>query len=297
MKITVLTPTFNRAHTLPILYKSLLGQTCNDFEWLVVDDGSVDNTESLILGYMEEGKLNIKYIKQENGGKHRALNSGISEINSALTIIVDSDDYLSADAIETIANYNEKHKDNKKIAGFSFLKAYPSTGSVIGDNYPQEEFEDNYIECRIKKDVKGDKAEVFYTDILKKYNFAEFENEKFLSEDVVWIEMAKSYDMVYINKPIYFCEYLEGGLSKSDKKIKFNSPLGSMYRGKQLMYEKMNVKTRIKGAIIYNCYKKEIKGELPDILKITRLKDKVLVALTKWLGNIYNRKWKKELIR
>lgn len=295
MKITVLTPTYNRAHTLPVLYKSLLEQTSNDFEWLVVDDGSVDNTESLILGYIAEGKIDVRYIKQENGGKHRALNRGIAAIDSVLTIIVDSDDYLSDDAIETILKYYEKYEENEMIAGFSFLKAYSSTRSVIGDNYPQEEFEDNYIECRIKKDVKGDKAEVFYTDILKKYNFTEFENEKFLSEDVVWIEMAKSYDMVYINKPIYFCEYLEGGLSKSDKKIKFNSPLGSMYRGKQLMYEKMNVSTRIKGAIIYNCYKKEVKGALPDILKITRLKDKALVSLTKWLGCIYNKKWKKDI--
>ena len=107
------------------------------------------------------------------------------------------------------------------------------------------------------------------------------------------IEIAKKYDTVYINKSIYYCEYLEDGLTTNDKKTKFKSPLGSMHRGKQMMYKKLNFKTRLKGAIIYNCYKQEVKEKIPTELELKSKMDKTLVLMTEVLGKIYNKKWKK----
>ena len=138
-------------------------------------------------------------------------------------------------------------------------------------------------------------AEVFVTKVLKDYPFPEFAEERFLSEDTIWIEIAKKYDSVYFNKAIYQCEYLEDGITVNDKPAKFKSPIGSMFRGKQLMYVKCGLKVNIKGAIIYNCYKREVKGEIPSIVKPSTLMEKVLVFVTKPLGYVYNLKWKKSI--
>ena len=107
-KITVITPTYNRGDMLERLYRSLLGQTAKDFCWLVVDDGSGDGTEALVKRWSEENKIKICYQKQKNGGKHRALNAGIRRIESPLTFIVDSDDYLPEDSIRIILEYHNK---------------------------------------------------------------------------------------------------------------------------------------------------------------------------------------------
>ena len=291
MKLSIVTPTYNRAHTLGQLYNSLLMQTCNSFEWIVVDDGSTDDTENLIAAFKSEDKLDINYIYKENGGKHTALNTGIDKASGDMVIIVDSDDYLENHAVETITYYFEKYTDNKNICGFSFLKT-KTNGDNTGDKFLKDEEVSNYIDCRINSDIKGDKAEVFFTNVLKKYPFPVFNGEKFISEDIIWIEIAKKYDTVHINKSLYVCEYLEGGLTDSDKRLKFASPKGSMLRGKQMMYYRCNLKFRIKGAIIYNCYKLE-----SDNFKISTESffDKVLIVLTKPLGYIFNLKWKKEI--
>ncbi len=294
MKITILTPTYNRAYTLKKLYNSLIEQEENNFEWLIIDDGSNDNTKDIVDNFIREEKIKISYYYQKNGGKHRALNKGIELINSELTFIVDSDDYLSKDAIKKINFYYNKYINQKEICGFSFLRMYDNN-EVIGDKYHYNEKIDNYLKCRVNENILGDKAEVFYTQILKEYKFPEFKNERFLSEDVVWIEIAKKYNMVYINYPIYYTEYLNDGLSKNDKKMKFQSPIGSALRGKKLMYRKIKFKVNLKGAIIYDCYKIEIKENMPKELLLENNFEKLLTFLVKPLGYIYNKKWKRNL--
>lgn len=118
--ITIITPTYNRADLLPRLYESLCGQSSKDFEWMVIDDGSQDDTEALMRHYSHENKISILYEKQQNAGKHTALNRGIAKITSELTFIVDSDDYLTSDAVEIILSYHEKYHDTDKLCGYSF---------------------------------------------------------------------------------------------------------------------------------------------------------------------------------
>ncbi len=256
--ITVLTPTYNRGHLLSNLYHSLLEQTAANFEWMIVDDGSIDNTSDVVDSFQAECHFPITYLHKANGGKHTALNFGIARINTPLTIIVDSDDILLQNATREIEALYYKYCNDERIATWSFLKRKPDGKPIVG--LEKEEFVMNYISYRIKGNRPGDMAEVFKTDVLKAYPFPEYSGERFLSEDVVWIEIGKKYDCVFINKSIYQCEYLEGGLTANDKPLKFGSPKGSMMRGKQLMSKECGITANIKGAIIYDCYKKSLRG-------------------------------------
>lgn len=286
--VTIITPTYNRAYTLRSLYESLCEQDSNNFEWLIVDDGSSDNTEEVVKEFINQGNFKIRYIKKENGGKHTAVNVGVKTIDTPLTMIVDSDDRLLNHATSIIEENYQKYGRVSKIGVFSFLKVYSSGEIVVSVN--EDVTVSSYSVYRIRENRPGDMAEVFRTEILKANPFPEFEGERFLSEDVCWIEISKNYDTVFINKPIYECEYLEGGLTANDKPMKFASPLGSMLRGKQLMTRECGLKANIKGAIIYNCYKKCVDKKIPENLDLTGL-NKMFQLITIPMGLIFFKKW------
>ena len=156
-------------------------------------------------------------------------------------------------------------------------------------------FVESYIEYRIKGNRPGDMAEVFLTKALKEHPFPEFEGEKFVSEDIVWIQIGLKYKFLFVNKPIYQCEYLEDGLTTNDKKMKFASPKGSMLRGKMLMIPQCGWNVNLKGAIIYNCYSLELKGERPELLKLKSRREKLITYSLFMVGKYFNTKWKKGL--
>lgn len=251
--ITILTPTYNRAAYLPRLYKSLKAQTNKDFLWLVVDDGSKDDTQALVASYGQQD-VEIRYIRQENGGKHTALNRGIAEIRSELTFIVDSDDYLPENAVEMILAYHEKYRETKGLCGYSFLRCH-SDGRVNTAFFPSDELIGTYAEVRINGGIGGDKAEVFYTEILKKYPFPVFPGEKFMPEDAVWMQMSGPYRMVHINKNIYYCDYLEGGLTITGRRMKVHSPRGMVLRSRIYLNDPtICIKVKVKMMLLYQIY-------------------------------------------
>lgn len=251
--ITILTPTYNRADLLGRLFSSLKEQVINNFVWIIVDDGSSDNTEVVVNRFASD-KFCIQYYKKENGGKHTAINYGMNYVKTELTFIVDSDDCLLPIATKEIEDYYNKYVEEKKsLCSFSFLRCYKNGEPIV--SLDKEEFVSSYPVCRVKENRPGDMAEVYFSNALKEFPFPQFCCEKFLSEDVSWIPMGVKYSTVYINKAIYQGEYLEGGLTDNDKITKFNSPIGSMCRGKVLMTKECGIKSKIKGAIIYDCYK------------------------------------------
>lgn len=251
--ITILTPTYNRAAYLPRLFESLKAQTNRDFLWLVVDDGSEDDTENLIASYGQQG-VELRYIRQENGGKHTALNRGIAEIQSELTFIVDSDDYLPENAVETVLAYHEKYRGTPGLCGYSFLRCH-SDGRVNTAYFPSDELIGSYAQVRINGDIGGDKAEVFYTEILKKYPFPVFPGEKFMPEDAVWMQMSGPYQMVHMNKNIYYCDYLEGGLTNTGRRMKVHSPRGMILRSKVYLDDPaIRMKVKVKMMLLYQVY-------------------------------------------
>lgn len=291
MIVTVLTPTFNRGGSLSNLYQSLQKQTIKDFEWLLVDDGSTDDTKNIAEEMRKKAEFPMRYIYKENGGKHTALNVGVKQITSELTFIVDSDDTLVPDAIETILQYHKKYKERKDLCGYSFLRRFPD-GNINGKPFEPDEKVGTYIECRINADdTQADKAEVFYTRCLKEFPFPEYRNEKFLGEDLVWIRMAMKYQMVHINRAIYVGNYLEDGLTKNRRKNNIRSPYGCMERAKEFMRPELKLKYRLKGAVQYLVYGK-FAGEKQLIAKAPYKGLAVCVALPSML--VYHR-WSKSV--
>ena len=288
--VTVITPTYNRASELFNLFESLQHQTSFDFEWLIVDDGSTDCTREQVNKFIEQANFNVWYVYKKNGGKHTALNVGIKQVKTELVFIVDSDDTVTPDGIETISYYYEKYKSEPNLGAFSFLREHRTDGILL--KMPVDEFVGSYIEERIRHDRPGDMAEVYFTKALRETPFPEFEGEKFLSEDVVWIAIGLKYKMVFVNKVIYQFEYLQDGLTKNDKRSKFASPLGSMMRGKMLMKKECGLKAKIRGAIIYGCYKREVTKEIPACVKLESMADRMLVSLL-WSANLlFHKQWK-----
>lgn len=287
MYVTIITPTYNRGENLKKLYQSLIEQTNKDFKWLVVDDGSEDNTEQIITTFMLENKINLQYIKKKNEGKHIALNIGIKEIRTDLTFIVDSDDWLTHDAIEKIINIHNKYKSINYICGYSFLRMF-SNGKINGKTLKDDEVVDNYINIRIKgKDTNSDKAEVWKTKYLREFPFPQFENEKFLGEDVVWIKLAFKYKMVFLNKVIYISEYLSDGLTKNRRINNIKSPNGCFYRAELALgvCEKRNVHFSylLKSIMQYQVYARFAKIDMKYAFK--KCKFKFLFIFT-WIPSI-----------
>ena len=219
MKLTIFTPTYNRAYILPELYNSLINQTNKNFEWLIIDDCSSDNTCDLINKWINEQKINIVFFKQEHGGKHRAINKALDIAKGEYIFIVDSDDIVTKDAVEKILQWiNEIENDNRdyKFCGVAGLKVLKN-GSVAGGD---TNFQNLYVDAtnfeRKKYGLLGDKAEVYKTDIMRKFKFPEFDNEYFVTEDYCYLQIAsKGYKIRWYNDPIYICDYLDDGLSKT----------------------------------------------------------------------------------
>jgi len=226
--ITVFTPTYNRKDLIDRLYQSLLQQTQKNFEWLIVDDGSSDGTENYFANLLSaKSPFQIRYIKQDNGGKHRAINNGVNNALGKLFFIVDSDDYLTPDAIEKVNQWVKTLDDSHKWAGISGLKGF-SKDRVVGQRHKECRFVDAKNSERRKYKLLGDKAEVYFTDVLKAHPFPEINGEKFISEEIVWNAIARDgYYLRWFNEIIYICDYLEGGLTKDSAKDKKN-PIGRL---------------------------------------------------------------------
>lgn len=221
-KITVFTPTYNRSKTLERLYNSLKIQTFTDFEWLIIDDGSTDNTEQLIKKFIDEKKINIKYSKKINEGKHIAVKEGAKLAEGEFFFIVDSDDMLTENSLETISDYEQKLDAN--LAGFFFRMINFCNQELIGDSFPSEEFISNHVHKTFVLNIKGDLAEVLKTSVLRSIDIPKIEGEKFCAESLFLNRIAKQYNSLYVNKAIYVAEYLPDGLTSKTILNRRNSP-------------------------------------------------------------------------
>lgn len=216
-KLTIFTATYNREKLLKRLYQSLLRQTNNDFEWIIVDDCSSDNTVKMIQEFEKEALLNMRLICQsKNGGKHRAINRGLEYANGDYFFIVDSDDVLTDNAVELIYKWIESIDGKEKFAGVAGLKAH-FNGEICGG---KTKIDTSYMDAnnfeRKKYHLLDDKAEIYKTSVLKRHKFPEFENENFISEAICWDAIAmEGLKLRWFNEVIYLCEYLEDGLTRN----------------------------------------------------------------------------------
>lgn len=249
--ITILTPTYNRASLLPRLFDSLLRQTNKDFEWIVVDDGSTDDTRKVVANLKEKcgGAFPMGYVYKANGGKHMAINIGAERARGELLFIADSDDLLTDDALETVANSWHDISDDKSFAGIAGLDIAMDTREVIGSGLPQEHIDCNAIDIRYRHHVTGDMKEVFRTEVLREFPFPEFAGERFCPEQLVWFRMARRYRLRYINKPIYIADYQPDGITAGITRARMRNPSASMLTYAELTECPVPFLVKVKAAI------------------------------------------------
>ena len=227
-EITIFTPVYNRAYCLKKLYDSLKEQTWKDFEWVIVNDGSTDHSDELIKTFIEEKRIKIQYRYVKNHGKHNAINIGVEMAQGRLFYIVDSDDSLPRNALDRIMYWESTIKTEKQFAGVAGCRGNKE-GKIIGETFEGEYIDATVLE-RDAKHIIGDKAEVFYTDILQKYPFPVFENENFISESAVWLMLGKEgYKLRWFNEITYYGEYLEDGLTAKGNLLFQKNQKGFLY--------------------------------------------------------------------
>lgn len=293
IKLTILTPTYNREELLQRLYKSLCEQTYREFQWLVIDDGSTDSTKELVEKLIEQKEINIDYKRKENGGKHTALNYAHPYIKGKYIVIVDSDDLLTNDAVERIVKKWVQYDLDGTVAGITFQRGKIETGRTF-DNSIKGEYQSTFAE-ETNRGMHGDHCETVRSELFKKFNFPEFVDEHFIAEGAMWYSITKGCKVVYTDEIVYLAEYLEDGLTKSGRMLHIKNPKGCMWHASVFLNSDFKHKIRIKNALLYICY-----GKFASIDKKIMLEnvcgEKNIIRILWPVGWLLYRYWKVKYI-
>lgn len=210
MLFTVFTPTYNRSHLLTRLFQSLCSQTVRNFEWLIIDDGSTDDTKELVSHFIDRADFPIRYIKQKNQGKHIAINTAVNNALGKWYLPMDSDDFLRKDCLEVCQELTLE-TDNKEFGGFAFIRAPEEMSHTSGSSEIKKWTEYNSYQWGFA----GEMIYVFKMQVIRKFPFPIFEKEKFCQESVQLIPIIKNYKILFTDHILAFGEYLEDGLSQN----------------------------------------------------------------------------------
>ena len=227
--LTVFTPTYNRAYILPQCYRSMCRQTCKDFVWLVVDDGSTDGTRELVESWMrEDNGFVLRYVYQENQGMHGAHNLAYANIDTELNTCIDSDDYMPDDAVEKITEFWRTCTRDDSIAGFLALDV-DKDGKVIGTRLPENVTRATSYEVYYKYGVRGDKKFILRSDLTRLHPYPVFEGEKYVNLATKYSLLDKDYSLLLLNEPVCVVEYMPDGSSLNMIRQYFRNPRGFAY--------------------------------------------------------------------
>lgn len=222
--LTIFTPAYNRAHTIDRTYQSLIRQTCKDFLWLIVDDGSTDGTKKLVEGWIRENKIPISYIYQENQGMHGAHNTAYKNITTELNTCIDSDDWMPHDAVEKIINAWKEHR-HENYAGIIGLDQ-TADGKLIGTNFPAN-LKETTLQGFYEAGGQGDKKLVYRTDIIKQYpEYPLFKGERYVGLAYKYMLIDQDWKLITLNEPLVTVEYQLEGSSFSMYRQYWNNPKG-----------------------------------------------------------------------
>ncbi len=282
-KITVFTPTFNRAYCLGQLYESLLQQTNPNFIWMIIDDGSSDTTRELVQSWITENKIEIHYIYQENQGMHGAHNTAYQNITTEFNVCIDSDDFMPNNAIELILSHESELK-NDQLAGLIGLDN-DKNGAIIGTKIPDSITESTVEDLYYKHSVKGDKKLVIKTEVVRQFPlYPVYTGEKLVPLGTLYLLIDQKYKWLCTNNVLCTVEYLADGSSHSILKQYKVSPRGFAYFRMVKMKHSANTVEKIKSAI--HLVSSAIFAR--DISLITKAPKKILVALSLPLGLLLN---------
>lgn len=249
-KLTVFTPTFNRAYCLHQVYDSLCTQSNKDFLWLVIDDGSTDNTKELIHGWKGENKIDIQYLYQENGGMHVTYNTAYENCDTELIVCIDSDDYMAENAVEKIIKFWEKF-GSLQFSGLVGLDA-DFEGAIIGKRFPEHLKSSTLEDLYQKYKIPGDKKLVYRTAVVKKYSpYPSFPSENFVPHGSLFLQIDKDYELLLLNEVLVNVEYRQDGSTLNMFKQYVRYPKGFRYSRVIEMQFSKYLKVRFKAAIHY----------------------------------------------
>lgn len=290
MKVTVFTPTYNRAYILSNLKDSLLRQTSKDFEWLIIDDGSADDTESLVKAWMDQIKeFPIRYYYVKNGGKCRAINKALGLAGGELFFTVDSDDYLSDDAIEKIICWEKDLPKQQNFCGIIGNRGY-STKDTINPRFKEKYIDTNMLKANEYQEegkfvLGGERAHIFYTEVHRKYPYPEFPNENFMTEAVTWNRMAHDgYKVRFYNDIIWIFEYQNDGLTRAGHKLFLDNPRGyGLWLKEKTLFTNNSLLSRINLYYAFYCDLKDMHtiSEIADCMGISDFKMYMISYLNK----------------
>ena len=250
LDFTVFTPVFNRAHTIRRVYESLKKQTCRNFEWVIVDDGSTDESVAMINALKDENILDISLYQNPHGGKHRAVNKGLSVARGRLFFMLDSDDWLLENALELVLQWEKRVPPDALCAGFCANMISPQ-GELISTGVSTD-YLFMPLTKMIKKGVKGDHADILYTEVFKRFPYPEIDGEYHIAPGVPFIRMANAgYNLMYFNMPVYVAEYGPDGLTAMGDKKSLDNFLGYTLRSAELLQSDIGVKRKIQILIKY----------------------------------------------
>lgn len=232
--LTIFTPAYNRARTLPRTYESLLRQTCKDFEWLVIDDGSTDGTRELVEDWIKEKKIPIRYIHKKNQGMHGAHNTAYRNISTELNTCIDSDDYMPDDAVEKIVRFWERYGSDK-YAGIVGLDQ-TTDGHIIGTSF-MDTLKETTLQEYYAKGGRGDKKLVYRTEVIKKYpEYPLFEGERYVGLAYKYMLIDQDYKLLTLNEPLVTVEYQLDGSSYNMYHQYWRNPKGfSFFRKTEMI--------------------------------------------------------------
>lgn len=247
--LTIFTPAYNRAHTIGRTYESLCRQTCKDFEWLVVDDGSSDGTRTLVEGWIKENKIPVRYIYQQNQGMHGAHNTAYRNIETELNTCIDSDDYMPDDAVEKIVTFWKQH-GSERYAGLIGLDE-TEDGKIIGTEFP-ESMKSTTLYGFYSRGGKGDKKLVYRTEVIRRYpEYPLFEGERYVSLGYKYQLIDQDFELLTLNEPLVVVEYQPDGSSRNMYRQYWNNPNGFAFIRKMDMQYVPSRKRKFMACVHY----------------------------------------------
>ena len=247
--LTIFTPTYNRAYILPKLYNSLKNQTNQNFVWLIVDDGSTDETKDLVQGFQRENRIGIHYIFQKNKGKHFAVNNGLKNAKTEFFCVIDSDDYLAKNAVEEMEILSQKIEKDNQIAGFTFIRFSENTDFDKG-KYGKKEW---VVSGRAEYDWEfpGEMIYCYKTKIHQQFYFPEFEGEKFCSESLIYRRIERQFKILFTDKVLAIGDYLEDGLMTNYYQLLLKSPKSSLLNIRERFQDQLSSEEKFSQAKTY----------------------------------------------
>ncbi len=250
--ITVFTPTYNRAYILEQCFKSLQAQTCKDFVWQIIDDGSTDDTREKVENFIKQADFRIQYFYKDNGGKVSAINLSTELTTTPLWVCLDSDDYLTEDAIKIIIERYPQIEHCEEICGFFSLRCGPDLSPMQGKHIPEKYTFVTQFDVRNKLKIEPEYVQIYKTSVVSQYKYPLFDGERYMNLSYVQDQIDVKYKFRVIQNPLMVCEYLPDGITNNYRKLIKKNPKGYIEFRRQQMVLAKDIKSKLKASITYD---------------------------------------------